>query len=199
MIDSALALALVETVDLLTARVAALQDALTRLRDRFGAVGMPNGRTRTRMPCRSGRNAHRHVGVHVMPTGRALRSRATVIQVGGPVGDRREIGGAGRGRPQLGLCPGPLAQRDTVAEAGAIFAGLAGSCGKIGRDMALVAQDGTLALKGGGGSSAMPYKQNPVEAGFWSPSPVSPYPDRRLTSALVHEQERSARPGRWNG
>ena len=42
---------------------------------------------------------------------------------------------------------------------------MTGSLGKFGQDVALMAQNGgEIALTGGGGSSAMPHKRNPVAA-----------------------------------
>ncbi|WP_267118049.1 lyase family protein, partial [Xanthomonas sacchari] len=57
--------------------------------------------------------------------------------------------------------------RDRIGEIGAAFALLAGSLGKIGRDVALLMQSEVAeafepAAAGKGGSSAMPHKRNPV-------------------------------------
>ncbi|MDQ1091436.1 adenylosuccinate lyase [Xanthomonas sacchari] len=59
------------------------------------------------------------------------------------------------------------AARDRIGEIGAAFALLAGSLGKIGRDVALLMQSEVAeafepAAAGKGGSSAMPHKRNPV-------------------------------------
>ncbi len=71
---------------------------------------------------------------------------------------------------------------------------LCGVLGKIGADIALLSQNevGTIRLSGGGGSSAMPHKNNPVRAEILIT--LSSY-QSTLASAmhkgLVHENERS--------
>ena len=68
-----------------------------------------------------------------------------------------------------------------------------GSLGKFGQDVALMAQAGDeIELSGGGGSSAMPHKQNPVEAEVLVT--LARFNAAQLSGmhqALVHEQERS--------
>src|SRR6185312_8952811 len=59
--------------------------------------------------------------------------------------------------------------RDRIADAAAVFAILAGSCGKIARDVSLLMQTDVgeafePAGAGRGGSSTMPHKRNPVAA-----------------------------------
>jgi len=73
-------------------------------------------------------------------------------------------------------------------------AGLTGALGKVGADIALMAQNelAEITLRGGGASSAMPHKQNPVKAEMlvalarYNASLLS-----ALHNAAVHEQERS--------
>jgi 3-carboxy-cis,cis-muconate cycloisomerase len=67
------------------------------------------------------------------------------------------------------------------------------SLGKFGQDVALMAQAGDeIALTGGGGSSAMAHKQNPVAAetlvalARFNATQVS-----AIHHSMVHEQERS--------
>lgn len=57
-------------------------------------------------------------------------------------------------------------QRDRILELAHWAAGLAGSLGKMGEDMLLLARTGEVSFGGGGGSSTMPQKQNPVQAGL---------------------------------
>lgn len=71
---------------------------------------------------------------------------------------------------------------------------LSGVLGKMGQDMALMAQQGVdeITLSGGGGSSAMAHKSNPVLAELlvtlarFNATQVA-----AMHQALVHEQERS--------
>jgi len=84
-------------------------------------------------------------------------------------------------------------QRDTICEFAGLLSLVTGSLGKIGQDISLLAQAGDeISLAGGGGSSAMPHKQNPVAAELlvtlarFNATQVS-----ALHHSLVHEQERS--------
>ena len=105
-----------------------------------------------------------------------LKPRLFVVQFGGPVGARGGLEGkgdavaAGLAR-RLGLAAGPCwhVERDAIGEFGAWLSLAAGSLGKIGQDIALMAQNeiGEARLAGGGGSSAMPHKVNPVRRRFW--------------------------------
>jgi len=84
-------------------------------------------------------------------------------------------------------------QRGRIAEIAGIVSEITGSLGKFGQDMALMAQAGDeLALSGGGGSSAMPHKQNPVAAEVLvSLARFNAVQLSGIHQSLVHEQERS--------
>ncbi|MEO8310907.1 MAG: lyase family protein [Caldimonas sp.] len=105
------------------------------------------------------------------------RAGALKLQFGGAVGTLASLGDkgpavAGRLAALLDLPPGDgawHAQRDEWVALGCEMAVLCGSLGKIGRDLALLAQAevGEVAEPAGsgrGGSSAMPQKRNPVAA-----------------------------------
>jgi 3-carboxy-cis,cis-muconate cycloisomerase len=105
------------------------------------------------------------------------RGRALKLQFGGAVGTLASLGDKGpavarRLAELLGLSCGDGAwhvQRDDWVALGCDVAVLCGSLGKIGRDLALLAQAevGEVAEptgSGRGGSSAMPQKRNPVAA-----------------------------------
>lgn len=103
-----------------------------------------------------------------------LRPRVLVIQLGGAAGTRSVFGEAAGSvaealAAELGLGNPPLPwhnQRDNVVELAGWLSSVTGSLGKIGRDVALLAQGevGELRVASGGGSSTMPQKSNPVGA-----------------------------------
>ncbi|WP_457580130.1 3-carboxy-cis,cis-muconate cycloisomerase [Ensifer canadensis] len=84
-------------------------------------------------------------------------------------------------------------QRSEVADFANALSLVTGSLGKFGQDVALMAQQGDeIELAGGGGSSAMPHKQNPVAAEVLVA--LARFNATQLSGvhqALVHEQERS--------
>ncbi|WP_240499905.1 lyase family protein [Sphingomonas montana] len=96
------------------------------------------------------------------------------VQLGGAAGTRAGHGGRGaavaaRMATALGLADAPPwhARRGGVAAIGAAVAILTGACGKMARDVALLAQAGIgetrePAAAGRGGSSAMAHKRNPT-------------------------------------
>lgn len=131
-----------------------------------------------------------------------LRARLERVQFGGAVGTRDAAGdhadALGRALAEnLGLAPADTAwhsTRETVVEYGDWLSRVTGSLGKFGQDIALMALQGIdeVALSGGGGSSAMPHKQNPVAAELlvtlarFNATQVA-----GLHHAMIHEQERS--------
>ncbi|TPK73418.1 3-carboxy-cis,cis-muconate cycloisomerase [Mesorhizobium sp. B2-4-15] len=126
--------------------------------------------------------------------------RLLVVQFGGAAGTLEKFGDKGPVvraalAERLGLADAPQwhSQRDALADFAGWLSLLTGSLGKFGQDIALMAQGGTdIALSGGGGSSAMPHKQNPVKAealvalAHFNATQLS-----GMHQALVHEQERS--------
>lgn len=84
-------------------------------------------------------------------------------------------------------------QRSRIIELGGLLASMSGSLGKMGQDIALMADRGEeIALAGGGGSSAMPHKQNPVTAEVLvTLARFNAAQLGGLAQAMVHEQERS--------
>lgn len=102
-----------------------------------------------------------------------MRPRLLVVQFGGAVGTLAALGDRGVEvmdalADELGLARGvPWHKgRDGIVEFGGVLAGLCGSLGMIGADLAQLAQSdvGEIAFAGAGGSSTMPQKQNPVLA-----------------------------------
>jgi 3-carboxy-cis,cis-muconate cycloisomerase len=79
-----------------------------------------------------------------------------------------------------------------MVEFASYLALVSGSLGKIGQDLALMAQMGEVGLKAGGGSSAMPHKQNPVQAELLvTLARYNAVQASGMHHAMVHEQERS--------
>ena len=77
---------------------------------------------------------------------------------------------------------------------GGLLALISGSLGKIGADVALLAQSEVRAIRlsGGGGSSAMAHKSNPVRAEVLvSLARFNAGLSGTLQQAMVHENERS--------
>lgn len=96
---------------------------------------------------------------------------------------------------RLGLANRPQwqSQRDDIAEFANILSLVTGALGKFGQDIALMAELGSeIRLSGGGGSSAMPHKQNPVNAEtLVALARFNAVQISALHQSLVHEQERS--------
>jgi 3-carboxy-cis,cis-muconate cycloisomerase len=131
----------------------------------------------------------------------AIRADIGRLQLGGAVGTRHAFGGKGDAIAAL------MASRLELRDAGvwhsdrtgiAAYAGhlsiLTGVLGKMGQDVALMAQQGIdeVTLSGGGGSSAMPHKSNPVLAELLVT--LARFNATQLAAvhqSLVHEQERS--------
>lgn len=126
--------------------------------------------------------------------------RLLVLQFGGAVGTLDKLGKDGPRvadllAERLGLGIPKKSwhnQRDVVVEFASWLSLLSGSLGKIGQDFALMAQDGDIILSGGGGSSAMPHKSNPVAAEMLvSLARYMAGALGTIAPAMVHEQERS--------
>ncbi|TPL02225.1 3-carboxy-cis,cis-muconate cycloisomerase [Mesorhizobium sp. B2-4-14] len=126
--------------------------------------------------------------------------RLLVVQFGGAVGMLEKLGDKGPAvraalAEKLDLADAPQwhSQRDALADFAGWLSLLTGSLGKFGQDIALMAQGGTdIALSGGGGSSAMPHKQNPVKAeALVALARFNATQLSGMHQVLVHEQERS--------
>ncbi len=123
------------------------------------------------------------------------------VQFGGAAGTLDAMGDKEAAAVRAGLAaaldladrPQWQSQRDTIAGFAGLLSLITGALGKIGQDAALLAQDGSeIALSGGGASSAMAHKQNPVHAEILVT--LARFNATQLSGmhqALVHEQERS--------
>jgi 3-carboxy-cis,cis-muconate cycloisomerase len=138
-----------------------------------------------------------------------LRKEALVLQFGGAAGTLAALGERGldvaEGLAKELKLPLPEApwhtHRDRLAEIASAFTILAGTCGKIARDVSLLMQTEVgeafePAGEGRGGSSTMPHKRNPVaSAAALSAAAIAPQLCATLLAAEIQEHERAA--GTW--
>lgn len=137
-----------------------------------------------------------------------LRRETLALQFGGAAGTLAALGTRGlevaeRLAQALEL-PLPEApwhtHRDRIAEAASVFAILAGTCGKIARDVQLMMQTDVgeafePAGEGRGGSSTMPHKRNPVAAATTlGAAMMAPNLAATIFAAQIQDHERSAGP-----
>lgn len=124
------------------------------------------------------------------------------LQFAGPVGTLNALGGSGGAvrkalaeRLELEDPEGPWhVRRLSLGRLAAFLSELTAVLGKIGTDILLMTQNetGTAVLKKGGSSSAMPHKNNPVDAEILcSFARYNAALLGGMHNALVHEQERS--------
>lgn len=203
-IDTALCIALQGVVDLFLTRIDGLTATLDGLEGRFGDQPLM---ARTRMQAALPSTVGARLRAWRAPLDRhrarvtALRPLIGVIQLGGAVGDRRGWGDeagqvADSMAKELGLIAVPCWQteRDRMAGLAAALAALTGSLGKIGQDVALMAEltPAEVRLAGGGASSAMPHKSNPVLAELLvALARHTATLSGGMQQAMIHEQERS--------
>jgi 3-carboxy-cis,cis-muconate cycloisomerase len=137
-----------------------------------------------------------------------LRSEAPALQFGGAAGTLAALGAQGwrvaerlAEELQLPLPDAPWhTHRDRIAEAASVLAILAGTCGKIARDVQLMMQTDVAEAfepqgQGRGGSSTMPHKRNPVAAATaLAAATMAPNLAATIFAAQVQDHERSAGP-----
>ena len=137
-----------------------------------------------------------------------LRAQTLALQLGGAAGTLAALGDKGllvaeklAAELKLPLPDAPWhTHRDRIAEAASVLAIIAGSCGKIARDISLLMQTDVgeafePTLEGRGGSSTMPHKRNPVAAASaLAAATMAPNLAATIFAAQVQEHERSAGP-----
>ena len=202
-VDTALVLTYLDVLAMLEARLDRVIAALRKLDTVHGARPLM---ARTRMQAALPAEVSLRVGawVRLVQAQRDrthdLRRDLAVVQVGGPIGQRGADGAsddlARLVATELGLRLTDVwhADRSVMVGLGHWLSLVTGALGKIGQDVALMAQQGIdeISLSGGGGSSAMPHKQNPVLAETLVA--IARYVAGQqgiLAQAMVHEQERS--------
>ena len=201
-IDTALILRVRSCLDLLKKRLNGLVTALDDIEVRFGDRTIIG---RTRMQPAMPITVADRIESWRAPLSRhltrlaALRKTILVVQFGGAAGTLDALDAAGSNvraalATSLGLGDARQwqSQRDRIADLANWLSLVTGSLGKLGQDIALMAQEGDIGLAGGGRSSAMPHKQNPIDAELlvamarFSGTLLS-----GIHQALIHEQERS--------
>jgi len=203
-VDTSLVLRLKGVVAMMQARLEALLAALQALEAGQGETPLM-GRTRMQraLPIRAADKlrAWREPLQRHRERLAALKPRLFVAQFGGAVGTREGLDGKGdmvaaelARRLDLGDGPCWHAERDALAEFASWLSLVSGALGKIGQDVALMAQNeiGEVKLAEGGGSSAMPHKSNPVRAeALVALARFNAALLGAQHQALVHENERS--------
>ncbi|WP_421950168.1 3-carboxy-cis,cis-muconate cycloisomerase [Pelagibacterium sp.] len=204
-IDTSLVIRLKSITAILKARIVAVETALTRLSNQFGGRKLM---ARTRMQDALEITVADRIADWAAPLARHRRRleeiemRLLVVQYGGAVGVLEKLGDNGprvvkalASRLGLGVTEKSWHnQRDTIVEFADWLSLVSGSLGKIGQDIALMAQNvaGDVVLAGGGGSSAMPHKSNPVSAEVLvTLARYAAGSSGTVAQSLVHEQERS--------
>lgn len=211
--DSGLVLQLRQAIELLEADLAQLGQILALQAERHADTVMP-GRTwlQHATPVTLGMKIAGWLGAISRHRQRLaqLKPRLLVLQFGGAAGTLAALGEQGWAvsealAEELGLALPDQpwhTQRDRLAEFAALLGLIAGSLGKLGRDLSLLMQTDVgevfePAAPGKGGSSTMPHKRNPVGAAVLIAAATrAPGLVSTLLAAMPQEHERSL--GLWH-
>ena len=204
-IDTSLARRLVELMAILGGRLDRLVEALSDLEERQGGVEtMAHTRMQAALPVAASRKIRswREPLLRHRDRISVLENDIAILHFGGAVGSLDKLGDKGVGvsrrlASKLGLgtvIRARHSERDGQVALANWLSMVSGSLGKMGQDIALLAQTevGEIRLASGGGSSAMPHKVNPVGAEVlvalarFNATLVS-----GMHHSLVHEGERS--------
>jgi len=205
LMDTVLILALRDLSNLLEIRIKSLINALTSLSKHHGNNALIG---RTRMQAALPITVEDRIDLWALPLQRHLdrlsemRPRIEIIQFGGPVGTRDSFQGKGdqiaahmAQNFRLGNPPKSWhAMRDNLVEYASWLSLLTGTLGKMGQDICLMSQQGIneISISGGGSSSAMPHKQNPILAEtLVTFARFNAVLVGGMHQASIHEQERS--------
>ncbi|MGR3636398.1 MAG: 3-carboxy-cis,cis-muconate cycloisomerase [Shimia sp.] len=205
LLDTAISLILRDANAMLEEGLRHVCEAIEAMDKQWGANTMMG---RTRMQAALPITVHDRLATWVMPMQfhldhlDELRARVEILQFGGPVGNRAGLGEYGNVvaaalARRLDLTD-PVrawhATRGNLADYANWLSSVTGSLGKMGQDLALMAQQGIedVRFTGGGTSSAMPHKQNPVLAEtLVSLARFNAAQLSLVHGAMIHEQERS--------
>ncbi len=203
-IDTGLALRLKEAIEILEFRLEGLERRLADLKVLFG---MQTLMAHTRMQRAVPITVSDKINSWLEPLARcrstliSTRNEVLVVQLGGPVGTRAEMQGKGddvasRLATILGLGNAKPwhSGRDRIAKLGSVLSLISGVIGKFGADITLLSQGevGSVSITGGGHSSSMLHKSNPVGAEVMvALAHFNAGLLGTLHQVLVHENERS--------
>ncbi|QLF68429.1 3-carboxy-cis,cis-muconate cycloisomerase [Peteryoungia desertarenae] len=201
-IDTGLMLRLKPALSLIAQRLLNLIAELAALKQRHGHVQLMG---RTRMQAALPILAGDRIASWQDPLAdldarlRAFRETGLPLQLGGAVGTLEKLGDKAAEiradvarRLELADHSQWHSQRTVIADLGHLVSLITGSLGKFGQDIALMADNGSVRLSGGGASSAMPHKRNPVKAEVLvTLARFNAVQLSGLHHSLVHEQERS--------
>lgn len=202
-IDTALIIRLKQVSALFVERLAALEKALGQVDATFGSRSLMG---HTRMQAAIPITVSDRIRTWLEPLSRhrqrleAFSATGFPVQFGGAAGTLEKFGDKAAAvrkalASELGLSDAPQwqSQRDRLVELAGILTMISGSLGKMGQDVALLAEmGGEMQLAGGGGSSAMAHKQNPVAAEVLvSLARFNAVQLSGMQQSMVHEQERS--------
>lgn len=204
-IDTSLALRLIDVLEVLEERLRGIVAALRSLEAAQGGVEVM---AHTRMQAAIPVTVARKIASWRLPLERhierleGVRRDVLVLTLAGAAGTLEKLGDKGpvvRARLADALALRDAdhprhSERDGQAGLANWLSLVTGTLGKMGQDIALMAQNevGEVKLAGGGGSSAMPHKQNPVGAEVlvtlarFNATLLS-----GMHQSLVHENERS--------
>jgi len=204
-IDTALAMRLSQATTLLATRLDEVIESLDALERRDGGIEvMAHTRMQAAIPVRAGRKiiSWRDPLMRHRARLETIRKSVTVLTFGGAAGTLDKLGEKGpavaaRLARKLGLnlvARARHSERDGIVDFASFLSLVTGSLGKMGQDVALMAQNemGEVQVAEGGGSSAMPHKQNPVKAEILVT--LARFNATLLSGmhhALIHENERS--------
>ncbi len=204
-IDTSLVLVLRDTSKLIASRLAELIDQLNTLETRFGDAPLMG---RTRMQAATTITVRNRLMTWRLPLEsyqmrlQQLRTQVERVQIGGASGDRAVLGQHADSvvadvASALALAPTETcwhSMRESIVDYASFLSLVSGTLGKMGQDIALMSQQGIedIKLTGGGASSAMAHKQNPVLAELLvTLARFNAVQVGGMHQAMVHEQERS--------